>query len=178
MDNVRDILLFLWAALPEIGILLFLWGTIDNYFLIRYGGRVNRGFTVWSRPIREDEQQFLENLREDILDAKTRRFGLYTRIKKDFIMVSSKEVLIRFNKMGQRTSWPLVGYVNLSLPKPVLEHRLSLPMLIGTVLIVTIHLIIAAVLTTAFVFSWLFEAGGLNNYLSQKVNLYFTIKTH
>lgn len=178
MDNVRDIFLFLWAALPEIGILLFLWGTIDNYFLIRYGGRVNRGFTVWSRPIREDEQQFLENLREDILDAKTRRFGLYTRIKKDFIMVSSKEVLIRFNKMGQRTSWPLVGYVNLSLPKPVLEHRLSLPMLIGTVLIVTIHLIIAAVLTTAFVFSWLFEAGGLNNYLSQKVNLYFTIKTH
>ena len=88
-------------------------------------------------------------------------------------MVDSRKVLIRFNHMGQRTSWPLVGYVDLSLPEPQMEYRLSLPMLVGTILIMLFNIIIVIVLLLAFVFSWLFETGGLKKYLSQKTDLYF-----
>jgi hypothetical protein len=172
MANIRDFLLLAQTILPAIGLWLFFWGIVDNYFLTRYGGKLNRGFTIWSHPLRTDELQFLNNLKEDIVDIKERRFGLQTRTKKDFVMVDGREVLIRFSHMGQRTSWPLVGFVDLSLSEPLLEYRLSLPMLIGTILIMLVNIIVVAVLSIAFVFSWLFETGGLRNYLSQKIDLY------
>jgi hypothetical protein len=173
MANIRDFLLLAQTILPSVGLVLFFWGIIDNYFLTRYGGRINRGFTVWAQPLKTDERQFLNNLKEDIVDIKERRFGLRTRIKKDFVMVDNRKVLIRFNQMGQRTSWPLVGYIDLSLPEPQTEYRLSLPMLVGTILIMLFNIIIVIVLLLAFVFSWLFEIGGLKKYLSQKTDLYF-----
>jgi hypothetical protein len=173
MDNIRDFLLLAKIILPGIGIVLFLWGNIDNYFLTRYGGKLNRGFTIWSGPLKPDEQQFLENLKEDVVDINKKRFGFQTRTKKSFIMVNGKDVLIRFSRMGQRTSWPLVGYVDLSLPKPLMEYRLSLPMLMSTILIMLVHIIVVVVLSVAFVLSWMFETGGLGNYLSQKADLYF-----
>jgi len=176
MANIRDLLLAAQIILPAVGLGLFFWGTVDNYFLTRYGGRINRGFTIWTQPLKSDERQFLNNLREDIVDIKERRFGFQTRIRKDFVMVNSGEVLIRFNRMGQRTSWPLVGYVDLSLSEPLLEYRLSLPMLIGTILIMLVNIIVVVVLSIAFVFSWLFETGGLRNYLSQKIDLYSILK--
>jgi len=172
MADIRDFLLLAQTILPAIGIGLFFWGTVDNYFLTRYGGRLNRGFTIWSHPLQTDELQLLNNLKEDIVDIKERRFVLRTKIRKDFVMVNGREVLIRFNHMGQRTSWPLVGYVDLSLSEPLLEYRLSLPMLIGTILIMIVNIVVVVVLLLAFVFSWLFEAGGLRNYLSQKADLY------
>jgi hypothetical protein len=173
MNNVRDFLPLIKDILLSIGIVLFLWGMVENYFLTRYGGKLNRGFTIWSQPLTANEQQFLENLKEDILDIKKRQFGLRTIIKKDFIVKDGNEALIRFNHMGQRTSWPLVGYVDLSLPEPRMEYRLSLPILSGSILIMFINIIIAVVLVAAFVFSWLFESGGLRNYLSQKIDLFF-----
>jgi len=173
MENIRGFLLVMKDILFSIGIVFLLWGAIDNYFLTRYGGRLNRGFTIWSQPLKENERQYLENLKEDILDIKERRFGFQKIIKKDFIVKDGNAVLIRFNHMGQRTSWPLVGYVDLSSLEPCMEYRLSLPMFVGSILIMFINIIIFIVLSIAFVFSWLNESGGLKNYLSQKADLYF-----
>ena len=173
MDNILNFLLLAKEILPRIGMVLFVWGTIDNYFLTRYRGKTNRGFTIWSRPLKHDEQHFLENLREDVIDTTKKRIGFQTVTKTSFITLNKREVLIRYSHIGQRTSWPLVGYVDLSVPEPQMEYRLSLPMLVATILFTFINIILVVVLLLAFIFSWLFEAGDLKNYLSQKTDLYF-----
>lgn len=173
MTTIHNFLLLLQELLPGIAIILFLSGIIDNYFLTRYEGRLDRGITVWSRPLKSDEYLFLTNIQHDIVDVNKKRFGFQTIIRTSFVAAKNDAALIRFGRIGQRTSWPLVGYVDLSLPKPRLEYRLSFLMLLGTIFLVFVNVIMAMVLVLAFVFSWLFEAGGLNNYLSQKTDIYF-----
>ncbi len=171
MENFPGFLLLARQVLPVIGLMLFVWGTLDNYFLTRYGGKINRGFTIWSQPLRPDERQFLENLKEDIVDINQKRIGFQTITKTSFIAKNNQEVLIRYSRIGQGTSCPIVGYVDLSLPGPVLEYRLSFPMLLGIILIMLINIIVVVVLSVAFLVSWLFETGGLRSYLSRKVDL-------
>ena len=74
MDNFRDFFLQAREFLNGIGIILFLLGTFDNYLLTRYGGKLNRGFTIWKQPIKDDEKLFLASLTTDIIDK--RQFGL------------------------------------------------------------------------------------------------------
>ena len=171
-DNIQDFLLRAKEILPVIGIGLFLCGTIDNYFLTRYGGKLNRGFTIWSQPLKEDQRRFLANLNDDIVDK--RQVGILIKITRtSFISVKDREALIRYNNTGQGTSWPMVGYVDLSSPNPVLEYRSSLLMLIATLLISLIQIIVFVVLAIGFLIGWLSETGGIKNYLSQKTDLYF-----
>lgn len=162
---------------PEIVMLLAIWGIFDNYLLTRYGGKVNRGFTIWSQILKSDEIEYLMGLTEDVVDVKSRRFGLHTKTKTDFIMKSGSEALIRFNHMGQRTSWSLVGFVELSALEPHLEFRLSLPMLLASMSFMFFGVAFVVIFLIAFSFSWLFETGGLRNYLSNKVDLSFVKKT-
>ena len=166
------------GALQAIGILMFLLATLDNYLLIRYGGKPNRGFAIWKQPLNIGEKSFLEDLKEDIVDEKEKQYVFRTIIKRDFIMKTGNKVLLRFNHMGQRTSWPLVGYVDLSLPEPQMEYRLSLLMLILTVLIMLINIITFVVLILAFILSWFFEAGNLRKYLSEKSVFYLARKIY
>ena len=159
-------------ALQVIGIVVFLLATLDNYLLIRYGSKVNRGFTIWEQPLTVSEKKFLEDLKVDIVDEKEKRYILRTIIKRDFVMKTGSEVLVRFNNISQQTSWPLVGYLDLSLTEPQLEYRVSFLMLLVTVVIMMISIITFVVLVFAFILSWFFEAGGLRKYLMQKSDLY------
>jgi hypothetical protein len=170
MDTIRNSLSQFFEIAPNIAFALLIWGVVDNYFLARYDGKLNRGFTIWKTPIKNDEQQFLLTLKEDIVERK--KIGPW-RTKTSFIMVKDGEALIRYSNPSQNTSWPLVGYVDIFSPNVMLEYRLSLPMLVGTVFLSSIQIFIVAFLSVAFGISWLFEAGGIRNYLSQKVDLYF-----
>lgn len=170
MDNIRNILTQFAEIAPNIAFALLIWGVIDNYLLIRYSGKLNRGFTIWKSSIRNEERQFLLTLGEDIVDTK--KIGLW-RTKTSFIVVRANEALIRYSNPSQNTSWPLVGYIDLSFPEPILEYRLSLPMLIATVFLSFLSIVIVIALSIAFLLRWFFEAGGMKNYLSKKADLHF-----
>src|SRR5262245_40402658 len=106
MDYFREFILQTREFLSGIGIILFLLGTFDNYLLTRYGGKLNRGFTIWSQPLKDDEMRFLADLNTDIVDK--RQFGyLIKHTQTSFISVRDKEALIRYDNPGQRTSWPM-----------------------------------------------------------------------
>jgi hypothetical protein len=174
VDNLRTLAPTIAAILPRIGLALFILGIIDNYLLTRYGGRLNRGFTVWRTGLSDDQSRFLLNVREDVVD---RRKVALLRTKTSFVRVQDREALIRYSNPYQRTSWPLVGYVDLSASETELEYRLSLVMLLGTVLLALSNIIVASVLSIAFVASWYFETTGLRQYLSDKADRYFVLGT-
>jgi len=174
MDNFRTILRLIIDIAPNIALAVFVWGAIDNYFLTRYGGKLDRGFTVWKKSLTDNDKQFLLSLKEDIVDKKQVRLW---RTKISFIVVRDREALIRYSNPGQNTSWPMICYVDLSSSEPMLEYRLSLPMLLGTIILSFFHIIVFLILSVAFVISWLFETGGARNYLSQKADLYLVRQT-
>ena len=173
MENIIKFLLPILSFLPYIGIAFFIWGIVDNYFLIRYGGKLNRGFTVWKKVLTGSERHFLLNLSEDIVEKTKIGIG---RTKTNFFAKQGDAVLIRYSNPGQKTSWPIVFYVDLSTPQPMMEYRFSLPMFLGTLLISSLNIIVFIVLLVAFVISWIFETSGTRNYLSKKTDLYFAKK--
>jgi hypothetical protein len=168
VNNVQDLLLTIKEVLPLVVLTLFFWGTIDNYFLTRYGGKLNRGFTIWQKPLLESDKNFLLDLQEDVIDETKVRW----RTKVSFIAKADNQVLIRYTHPHQRTSWPFVFYVDLSSPEPKLEYRLSLPMLCAGILLSLMNIIVFAILTTAFVFTVFMEVIGVTDYLSHKADLY------
>jgi len=174
VDNIRNIYTQFIELAPNIAFALLVWGAIDNYFLIKYGGRVNRGFTIWKTTIKDEERRFLLNLRENIEEKKI--VGLW-RTKTSFIMAEGGEVLIRYSHPSQNTSWPVVGYIDTNSPDAVLEYRLSIPMFLATIFFAMAHIYVALFLSVIFVLCWLFETGGLRKYLSQKSELYIVRQT-
>lgn len=87
----------------------------------------------------------------------------------DFVKVKDGEVLVRYSNLRQGTSWPLVGYVDLSRPDRSFEYRLSLPMLVALCASSLMSLFIFAVLSVAFLLSFFFEYVGMMNFLAQKM---------
>src|SRR5215510_6037951 len=96
MDRMQDFFVLTTEIFRGIGIVIFLWGIIDNYFLTRYGGKLNRGFTIWRQPLNEDQRRFLANLHEDIVDKRQIGF-LIKRTETSFISVKDREALIRYH---------------------------------------------------------------------------------
>src|SRR5687768_15508588 len=104
MDDIQSIRSLIIEISRFFIVVFIIWGTIDNYFLTRYGGKLNRGFTIWRSSIKDEEHQFLLNLKEDIVETK--RIGLW-RTQTSFITVQNGEALIRYWHPFQRTSWPI-----------------------------------------------------------------------
>jgi hypothetical protein len=169
VDSFRNFYFQFIELAPNIAFALLVWGVIDNYFLIRYGGKLNRGFTVWKTPLNDSDRQFLLTLKEDI-EEKT-KIGLW-RTKTSFIMVKDGEILIRYSHPSQNTSWPVVGYVDTTSPDTMLEYRLSVPMLAATIFFASAHIFVVLILSVIFVICWFLETGWLRKYLSQKSELY------
>lgn len=104
-----------------------IWIVIDASSFMSPIGKINRGFRVTSKPLTHELRQYLENLSGDITEH---RDNLPTNDVSAFIIKQDTEVLIHAKQwygLRWRRSWPLVGYVNLSSPNPVLEFRSSLP---------------------------------------------------
>jgi hypothetical protein len=121
--NFLDLLV---NAIPLLLLLGFIWYAVDTYLLIRYGGKLKRGFKIWSWPLTSDEQKFLTSLKQDIVKIEER--GKWIKRKSvSFIAISNGEALIRYSNPSQSTSWPMVTYVDLMAPAPELEYRISAP---------------------------------------------------
>lgn len=174
MDSFRNIYSQLSDLSLNIAFVFFIWGLIDNYFLIRYSGKLNRGFTVWKTPLNDSEKQFLFAIKEDI-EEKT-KIGPW-RTKTSFIMVKDGEILVRYSNPGQNTSWPVVGYVDTTSPDAMLEYRLSIPMMAATIIFASAYIYIFLFFLAIFVICWFIEIGGLRKYLSQKAERYIVRKT-
>lgn len=102
------------------------WFVIDTYLLTRYGGRLNRGITVWGRHLLEDEYRFLTSLDKDIV-IEAELGWLVKRGWFSFIAQGNGEALICYSRPKWKTSWPVVFYANLLKPQPTLQYRMSLP---------------------------------------------------
>src|SRR5689334_19055717 len=169
MDLIEYVRSLITAIIPIFIVIFLIWGTIDNYFLTRYAGKLNRGFTIWRSLMKEEERQFLLNLKEDIVETK--RIGLW-RTKTSFITAQNGEALIRYSHPFQRTSWPIILYVDLSSAKPEIEYRLSPAMLLSLVALATLNFYLGLFLLIAFGFSWFFETGGARTFLSRNTELH------
>lgn len=145
--------------------LLFISGMVEAVFFIRLKGSLKRGFKVWSKPLPERFHKYLLSLDTDVIESK--RF-FFAPGNEGFIRVQGPEVLIRYNRPFWGTSWPCVGFVNLSSPEPVLEfrsvyimHLFLLPFILSIVLIPFV--------AGMMLFNYYLEITGIENFLKRKV---------
>jgi hypothetical protein len=107
-----------------VAVISFFWGIPDMILLMRFGGKIKRGIKVWSKPLSREAQQYLCSITADVIE-KRKTWISDTRI--GFIRVDNKEVLIQYRRPHWSTSWPYIGYVDLTEPDPILQFRSSLP---------------------------------------------------
>ncbi|RMD47486.1 MAG: hypothetical protein D6835_07270 [Candidatus Thermofonsia bacterium] len=109
-----------------IAVVSFFWGWIDTYMLLsKSRQKLKRGFRIVAKPISPDVRLYLESLQENVYETKQ---IFFKDVTVGFILVNGRERLIQIRNARWRTSWPYVGYVDLSQPAPTLEFRASLPM--------------------------------------------------
>jgi hypothetical protein len=138
-------------------VVIFIWFALDTFLITRYGGNLNRGITVWYRPLSDDERIFLSGLKHDIVQVNERGLWIKRNLK-SFIAISDGEALIRYTNPAIGTSWPVVFYVNLQSSESELEYRMSLPGLLLwlTVLSIPIYSIFSAGNISVSIFVLLF----------------------
>jgi hypothetical protein len=109
---------------------------------------------------------FVATLSSDIIETRKTWFS---ERKSGFIRIENREVLIYCRRSNWSTSWPYVGYVDLSEPDSALEFRSSLPM----------HLfLIPFVLTVFFIpfvvgmmlFNYYMESTAIENFIKRKIS--------
>lgn len=126
---MSDILEHIWQTLLFasfwIAVVSLFWGWIDTYLLLsKSRQKLKRGFRIAAKPLSPDARLYLESLQENVYETKRIFFKDVTI---GFILANGRERLIQIRKEKWRTSWPYVGYVDLSQPTPTLEFRGSLP---------------------------------------------------
>jgi len=101
---------------------IFVWGIIDTIMLLRKGGKLKRGFIIWRRRLSRNERLYLRHLASIYVPERK------ISTEQGFIKVSDREALISYRRIFWKTSWPYIGYVDLSKQRAFLEFRGSLPM--------------------------------------------------
>ena len=124
LSNLREFL-------PYIILSLFVIGGIESYNLIRAEGKIKRGYRLWSKPLPDGALEYLSGLSREIVEPPI-KIG-FSKIS-SFIRVENGEAVISYRKPGWRTSWPYVGYVDLTALEPKLEYRIAL----------TLHILVLA----------------------------------
>ena len=114
---------FVIPILFTLALLCAFWGVVDFYFLLRHQGKMKRGIRLFQKSLPQETEQFLRSLSTDVI---VKRKGFIKETITGFIRVDKDERLIRADKRW-RSTWPYVGYVDLSQPTPMLEYRSSLP---------------------------------------------------
>jgi len=156
-----------------VAILSFVWGFFDLYYLMRYEGKIKRGIKVWSKPLSDDLRNYLLTLSSDVIETKK---TLFFETKTGFIRIENREALIYYRRPHWGTSWPYVGYVDLSEPDSVLEFRSSLPM--HLILLPFIVSIVAIPFVLIFmIFNYFMESTAIINFLKMKASSSIPIDT-
>lgn len=169
-----DISFLVKYLFPVIFLGLFFLGIIENLFFVRIGGRMKRGLMVWNQKLCDDAWQFLSTLQEDIVQEV--KVGLWYK-KKSFISAREGEVLIRYGDPKQNTSWPILGYVNLSNQEHVLEYRMP-----AFMVLLVLWFVLFGVIKSVYLFSIFFlvifavgfflEFTGLRSFVADMTDLY------
>lgn len=171
MENIDflAVLRSIWMGSILLSFLLaifsFFWGFFDLIFLMRYEGKIKRGIKVWSKPLSDDLRKYLLSLPSDIIET---RKTLFFVTKTGFIRVENQEALIYCRRPHWGTSWPYVGYVNLSEPDNVLEFRSSLPMHLFLLPFILSIVGIPFVLIL-MIFNYYMESTAIENFLKRKI---------
>ena len=134
------------------------WFFIDIILIRRFEGKIKRGVKVWSKELSNESWQYLLNLKADVL---VHRKILFSSYKSAFIRVQNSEVLIYCTPRTVRSSWPYVGYVDLTLPAHELEYRTSLPGIIFLIPFTIIGVLI-------FVINFIFQTRAIDGFIEVK----------
>ena len=148
-----------------LGFVSFFWGFFDIRALIRYEGKIKRGFKIWSKPLSDDLKNYLSSLPRDVIETKKTWFS---EIKSGFIRVENREVLIYSRRPNWGTSWPYIGCVDLSEPEPVLQFRSSLPMHLFLLPFVLTGVFIPFVIGMMML-NYYMESTAIENFLRRKI---------
>ena len=106
---------------------IVIWSIIDLTAFKSFEGDIRRGIKISSKSLSDKQRQYLESLSGDVIEYGETLFG---KDMSAFIGKQNGEVIIYARQsygFRWRRSWPLVGYVNLLSPTPILEFRSSLP---------------------------------------------------
>jgi len=164
MDDTSFLVEFLAGIMIFIG--FGFWFAIDSYSISKYEGKIKRGIKIWGRELPYETQQFLLNLKADVVESKK---VMFSEFKSAFIRVRDDEVVVFSTPRRYHSSWPYVGYVDLTSPNFELEYRGSLPGIIFLIPFTILGLII-------FVVNFIIQTRAIDSFLENKTKEYFTVK--
>jgi hypothetical protein len=85
---------------------------------MRASGPLKRGIPIWQESLPDDISQFISGLHDNIIERHS------------FILISPEAALVYAMPKYFGTSWPYVGYIDLTSVTPIIQYRTSLPALI------------------------------------------------
>lgn len=157
---------YLFLASFIVFICFGMWFVIDGYLIRRFEGKIKRGVKIWSKELSHDSWQYLLNLRNDVVEY---RKMLLSEQKTAFIRVQAGEAVIFSMPQKFHSSWPYVGYVDLTSAGPELEYRASLPGIIFLIPFTIFGLIIFAI-------NFIFLTRAIDAFLERKTKENLSIK--
>jgi hypothetical protein len=157
-----------------VAIISFFWGFVDLIILMCYKGKIKRGIKVWSKPLSDDFRNYLLALQNDIVETRKTWFH---ESKIRFIRIENREVIIYSRRPHWGTSWPYIGYVDLSEPEAVLQFRSSLPMHLFLLPFILTGIATPFVLLL-LVFNYYMESTAIENFLKKKSVEKMTASVH
>lgn len=147
-----------------------IWVIVEVPTFMSMQGKINRGIRISSKPLSHELRHFLGGLSENIVDYKETSFGQDIA---GFIRKQDGEVLVHARQwygFRWRRSWPFVGYINLSLPNPVLEFRSSLPFHL-LLLALSLSIVLIPFVVGIYAISFTMEIQAIEKYLQSKVDM-------
>lgn len=170
MDNPSSgftwLFILLFIVLWLFAVVCWFWGVIDLSKLFKPEGKINRGFKIWTRPLRPDLREFLLSQTNDVVEYRKTLFG---QRMAGFIRVENKEAVIVYRDAWFRSSFIYIGYVDLNVPDPVLEIHTSLPILLFLVPFVALIVFIPFVVLMLGL-GYYIESIIFNRFVDRKIN--------
>jgi len=157
---------FVFLLIVVVFICFGIWYGIDSYLIFRFEGKIKRGVRVWSKELSYDSQQYLLGLKSDVVEYQQL---LFSKHKTSFIRVQNGEAIIFSTPRRFHSSWPYVGYVDLTFPNPELEYRSSLPGIIFLIPFTILGVII-------FFVNFVYQTKSIDSFLENKTAEYIKLK--
>lgn len=123
---------------------------VGNLRITDFKGPLKRGVPVWREDLSEDMVQALRGVHWDIENVD------------GFIRVDGHTRLVCARLSFYRTSWPYVGYVDLSAPRPKIEYRTPLP---GLLILIPHFILFSLFVMTMMGLNHLIERNSIRNFI-------------
>jgi len=124
---------------------------IGNLRITDFRGSLTRGVPVWREDLSDDLVQALRGVHWDLENID------------GFIRVDGQIRLVNARHSFYRTSWPYVGYVDLSVSRPKIEYRTPLP---GLLILIPHFVLFSPFVIAVLGLNHLIERGAIRNFIS------------